>query len=268
MRITILGCGTIGCKLARAADQMDEAKRIYLIDIVKEKAERLASQLNNAIVLESVEDELYHCDLVIEAARQDAAREILLKTASRGVDIMVTSVGALVGDDFREMIFEKAKSCDARIFIPSGALFGTDGLRAASNDELAQVSLEFTAGKGSLAHVEYLESNGVDVNKIDKPTEMFRGTARDAVKLFPRNVNIAATVAILGVGFDKTEVSIVFDPAADTNTYVLTVEGRCGEAVSKTSSVDAPESPSTSNLSSLSAIAALKRIVRNEWAGI
>ena len=268
MRITIVGCGTIGCKLARAADKMDEVKRIYLIDIVKEKAERLASQLNKAIVVESVEDELYHCDLVIEAARQDAAREILLKTASRGVDIMVTSVGALVGDDFREMIFEKAKSCDARIFIPSGALFGTDGLRAASIDELAQVSLEFTAGKGSLAHVEYLESNGVDVNKIDKPTEMFRGTARDAVKLFPRNVNIAATVAILGVGFDKTEVSIVFDPAADTNTYVLTVEGRFGKAVSKTSNVYAPDSPSTSNLSSLSAIAALKRIVRNEWAGI
>ena len=125
MRITIVGCGTIGCKLARAADKMDEVKRIYLIDIVKEKAERLASQLNKAIVVESVEDELYHCDLVIEAARQDAAREILLKTASRGVDIMVTSVGALVGDDFREMIFEKAKSCDARIFIPSGALFDT-----------------------------------------------------------------------------------------------------------------------------------------------
>ena len=97
---------------------------------------------------------------------------------------------------------------------------------------------------------------------------MFRGTARDAVKLFPRNVNIAATVAILGVGFDKTEVSIVFDPAADTNTYVLTVEGRFGKAVSKTSNVYAPDSPSTSNLSSLSAIAALKRIVRNEWAGI
>ena len=75
MRITIVGCGTIGCKLARAADKMDEVKRIYLIDIVKEKAERLASQLNKAIVVESVEDELYHCDLVIEAARQDAARD-------------------------------------------------------------------------------------------------------------------------------------------------------------------------------------------------
>ncbi len=268
MRITIVGCGTIGSKLAKAADKMDEVKRIYLIDIVKTKAEELASQLKKAIVVESVEDELYHCDLVIEAARQDAAKEILLKTASRGVDIMVTSVGALVGDDFREMVFEKARSCDAHIFIPSGALFGTDGLRAASNDELAQVSLEFTAGKSSLAHVEYLEKKGIDINAIDSPTEMFRGTARDAVKLFPRNVNIAATVAILGVGFDKTEVVIIFDPAAETNNYVLTVEGRFGKAVSKTSNVYAPDSPSTSNLSSLSAIAALKRIVRNEWAGI
>ncbi|MBQ6547696.1 MAG: NAD(P)-binding domain-containing protein, partial [Candidatus Methanomethylophilaceae archaeon] len=163
MRITIVGCGVIGSKLAKAADEMDEVKRIYLIDLKKEKANKLAEGLNKAIVVDSVEDELYHCDLVIEAASQTAAKDILTKTVGRGVDIMLMSVGALVNDDFREMVYDKAKNCDARIFIPSGALFGTDGLRAASQDDLSTVELVSTSGPKSLANIEYCEKLGIKV---------------------------------------------------------------------------------------------------------
>ena len=141
MRITIVGCGSIGTKLAEAADAMDEVKRIYLIDVVRPLAEELANKLNKAIVVDSVEDELYHCDLVIEAASQAAASDVVYKTVSRGVDIMLMSVGALVDDEFREMVFEKARQTDAKVFIPSGALSGTDGLRSASLDELDEVEL-------------------------------------------------------------------------------------------------------------------------------
>ena len=268
MRITIVGCGVIGSKLAKAADEMEEVKRIYLIDLKKEKAEKLASSLNKAIVVDSVEDELYHCDLVIEAASQVAAKDILSKTVGRGVDIMVMSVGALVDDDFREMVYDKAKNCDARIFIPSGALFGTDGLRAASQDELSTVELVSTSGPKSLANIDYFDKQGINVNDIKERKVMYSGTAREAVKLFPQNINIAATIAILGVGFDRTTVTIVLDPDAKTNDHELIVKGKFGTSNSHTYNVPSPENPSTSYLASLSAITALKRIIRNEWAGI
>lgn len=268
MRITIVGCGAIGSMLARAADEMDEVKRIYLIDTDEGKADQLAGRLNKAIVVNSVEDELYHCDLVIEAASQSAATDICKSTVGRGVDIMLMSVGALVDDEFREMVFEKAKNCDARIFIPSGALFGTDGLRAASQDELSTVELVMTTGSKSLAHVGYFEKQGIDIGRIRERKVMYSGTAREAVKLFPQNVNIAATIALLGVGFDKTTVTIVLDPDASTNSYELIVKGRFGSANCQTSNVASPDNPSTSYLSSLSAITALKRIIRNEWVGI
>ena len=268
MRITIVGCGVIGSKLAKAADEMDEVKRIYLIDLKKEKAEKLAESLNKAIIVNSVEDELYHCDLVIEAASQDAAKDILTKTVGRGVDIMLMSVGALVDDDFRAMVYDKAKSCDARIFIPSGALFGTDGLRAASQDELSTVELVSTTGTKSLAHIDYFDKQGINVNDIKERKVMYSGTAREAVKLFPQNVNIAATLAILGAGFDRTTVTIVLDPDTKTNSHELIVKGSFGVSTCKTENVSSPENPSTSYLASLSAIAALKRIIRNEWAGI
>lgn len=268
MRITIVGCGAIGSKLAKAADEMEEVKRIYLIDSKVEIATKIAENLQKAIVVNSVEEELYHCDLVIEAASQTAAKDIINKTIGRGVDIMIMSVGALVDDDFRKMVYNKAKNCDSRIFIPSGALFGTDGLRAASQDELSAVELISTSGSKSLAHVDYFKDHNIDINQIKERKVVYSGTAREAVKLFPQNVNIAATIAILGVGFDKTIVTIVFDPNVDTNSHELIVKGAFGSSYSRTSNVPALSTPSTSYLSSLSAIATLKRIIRNEWAGI
>ena len=136
MRITIVGCGAIGSKLAKAADDMEEVKRIYLVDIRRDLADKVAAGLKKAIVVDSIEDELYHCDLVIEASSQEAAREVAPRVVSRGVDMMIMSVGSLVDDDYREALFQKAREHESKIFIPTGALCGVDGLRSASGDEI------------------------------------------------------------------------------------------------------------------------------------
>ena len=268
MRITIVGCGSIGSKLAMAADEMADVKRIYLTDMELSLAENLAAKLKKAIVVEDVEEELYHCDLVIEAASQDAARQILPTVVSRGVDIMIMSVGALVDDGFREMVQTKAKECEARIYIPSGAVCGTDGLRSSAIGDLKEVELITTKGPKSLSGVQTLIEHGVDVNAIAEPTVIFSGTARDAVKQFPKNINVAATVSRLGVGFDRTKVSIVVDPNSKSNSHELRIKGEFGEMTCHTYNVPSPDNPKTSYLASMSAISALKRIVRNEWIGI
>ena len=268
MRITIVGCGSIGSKLAKAADGMSEVKRIYLMDIHKEVAERIAAGLKKAIVINSVEEELYHTDLVIEAASHAAAKEILPKVVSRGVDIMIMSVGSLVDDDFRNMVFEKAKISEAKVYIPTGALCGTDGLRSASVDEMDEVELITMKGPKSLLDVEYIEKKGIDVEKITERTVIYSGFAREAVKLFPRNVNVAATVSLLGIGFDKTKVTVVVDPDIKSNSHELRIKGKFGEMNCHTYNYPEPDNPKTSHLATLSAISALKRIVRNEWFGI
>lgn len=268
MRITIVGCGSIGSKLARAADEMAEVKRIYLMDEDSPRAENLASELNKAIVIRDVEDELYHSDLVIEAASQKAATAIVPKVVARGVDIMIMSVGALVDDAFREMISEKAIQSESKIFIPSGAVCGTDGLRSSAVGKLDEVELITTKGPKSLEGVDWIIDHGIDVDKITERTEVFSGTARDAVRLFPKNINVAATVALLGVGFDKTKVTIVLDPQSHSNSHELRVRGEFGEMTCHTYNVPSPDNPKTSYLAAMSAISALKRIVRNEWIGI
>ena len=268
MRITIIGCGSIGSKLAKAADEMAEVKRIYLMDVRKDVAEQVAVGLNKAIVISSVEEELYHTDLVIEAAAQSAAKELLPKVVSRGVDVMIMSVGSLVDDDFRTMVFEKAKVSEARVFIPTGALCGTDGLRSASVDELDEVELITMKGPKSLADVQYMIDKGIDVDKITETTTIYSGYAREAVKIFPKNVNVAATVSLLGIGFDKTKVTVVLDPNIKSNSHELRIKGKFGEMTCHTYNYPEPDNPKTSHLATLSAISALKRIVRNEWFGI
>lgn len=268
MRITIVGCGSIGQKLAAAADEMAEVKRIYIMDIIKEKAEQTASGLKKAIVVDDVEEELYHCDLVIESASQDAVRTIMPKVVARGVDIMITSVGALVDDEFRNAVYQKAKECEARIYIPSGAACGTDGLRSSAVGRLDEVELITTKAPISLKGAPFLDLDHLDLDSIKEPTEIFNGPARDAVKLFPRNVNIAATVSLLGIGFDKTRVRVIVDPATHTNSHELRLKGEFGEMVCHTYNVPDPETPQTSHLAAMSTISALKRIVRNEWFGL
>ncbi|MDR2866552.1 MAG: aspartate dehydrogenase [Methanomassiliicoccaceae archaeon] len=268
MRLAIVGCGSIGSELAEAADGMTEVKRIYLLDQRGLAAEALASKLKKAEAVRSIEGELYHCDLVIEAASQNAAREIIPKVVGRGVDIMIMSVGALVDDDYRNNVYATARNTGARILVPSGALCGTDALSSASVGNIDLVRLITTKNPESIEDVPYLKKKGIDLSGIKGPTVIYEGTAREAVKLFPKNVNVAATVSIMGVGFDRTQVTVIADPAAQANSHELIVKGDFGEIVSKSSNVPSVYNPSTSHLAALSAISALKRIIRNDWVGI
>jgi aspartate dehydrogenase len=247
---------------------MMEVKRIYLVDSDKARAEALAQVVKKAEVVEDVEEELYHCDLVIECATQAAAKQVIPKVVARGVDIMIMSVGALVDDDFRQMVTDKAKQCDAKVYIPSGAICGTDGLRASTVGEIQQVELITTKPPVSFEGVKYVEDRGIDLSKIKEKTVLYTGTAREAVQLFPRNVNVAAIVSIMGIGFDKTMVTIAVDPNIKINSHELRIKGEFGELTTHTYNVPSPINPKTSNLSVFSAIAALQRIVKNQWVGI
>jgi len=268
MRITIVGCGSKGSKLAEAADKMMEVKRIYLVDSDRARAEELAATLNKAEVVDDVEENLYHCDLVIECATQTAAHEVIPKVVARGVDIMVTSVGTLVDDDYRNMVTEKARQCDAKVYLPSGAISGTDGLRASTVGEVESVELITTMPPLTYGEIKYLQDKGVDVSTIKERTVLFNGTAREAVQLFPRNVNAAGIVSIMGIGFDRTMVTIVADPTHKVNSHELRIKGEFGEMVTKTDNVPSAINPRTSNLLIFSAIAALQRVVKNQWVGI
>lgn len=268
MRILIIGCGSIGTNLAFTADSLPEVSKIYVFDSKPQMAEKLAEKTEKGMAVESVEEELYHSDLVIEAASQEAAKVYLPMVVERGVNIMVMSVGALVEDDFRSAILEKAAETEARIYIPSGAVCGVDGLRSAIEAGVNHVELISTKGPKSIEGVQYVLDKGIVVDDLTERTEVYYGPAREAVKLFPKNINVAATVSLFGIGFDETKVRVIVDPKAIHNSHELIYSGDFGQAVCHTYNIPSPDNPRTSHLSALSASHALRSLVKNVWIAL
>ncbi|MBC7081309.1 MAG: aspartate dehydrogenase [Thermoplasmatales archaeon] len=255
MKLGIIGCGAIGTDVARAADEIEEIEEIYLYDIIEEKAKNLAEELRKA-KFEKVEKFLDKVDFVFEAASQKAVYEYAEKIVSKGKDLVIMTIGALFDDEFRERLIRKAKEGKAKIYLPSGAVAGLDAIKAASIGGLDEVTLVTTKAP---------EAFGMH---FDRRTVIYEGNAREAVKHFPKNINVAACLSLAGIGFDNTKVKIVADPVIKYNSHKILAHGKFGRLRAEVENLPNPKNPSTSYLASLSAIAVLKKIVNPLQIGI
>lgn len=272
MRILIIGCGSIGSVLAKAVHDMPEVDRIYVTDQSKDYALHLIESLEKARYVDNVNDNIVkilgEVDLAVEAASQDAARKFIPFVLENGADVMVMSVGVFADDAFREKCFTLAKKHRSRLYVPSGAICGTDGLHSASAAKIQEVHLITRKGPRGLRGAPGLKMKGIDIDSLTEPTVVFEGNARDASNQYPKNLNVAATISLLGVGFDNTHVTIICDPTTERNAHTLVVKGDFGELRCETQNVPSPMTPSTSYLAALSAVAAIKRILGNVWIGV
>ncbi len=272
MKILIIGCGAIGTTIAKAVDEMPEFEKVYITDQSKSCAAHLVEGLvqveyvpNDDESLEAITDDL---DLAVEAASQKAALRYVPFFLELGVDIMVMSVGSFARDDFREKCFRLARERGARLYVPSGAICGTDGLHSAAEGEIEEVQLISRKGRKGLCDVSKLRERGIVMDNLEEAHVIFEGSAREAAMEFPKNMNVSATLGLLGVGFDKTKVKIICDPEVESNQHKVIVKGSFGEFCAETKNIPSPKTPSTSYLAALSAVAAIKRIAGNVWIGI
>lgn len=262
MRLLIIGCGNIGSGVAREAEGMSEVSSVSVLDGNLEKVDSLCQSLSKAGPASALSEAIQECDLVCEAASPEAAREVLPLAMAAGKDCLLMSMGALVDDAFREEMLEASRKSGARIIIPSGAICGLDGLRAASVAEIDEVELITTKSAAGFAGSPLLEGVMADAETLTSPRILFQGSAREAVVALPRNVNVAAAVSLSGVGFDRTKVTVVLDPAARRNRHELRVRGSFGEIRCEASNEPSPENPASSYLAALSAISALRLATR------
>lgn len=268
MNVLIIGCGAIGVTVAKAVENVEAVKKVYITDKSKQCALKLAETFSKVQPVENLETTLPEVELVIEAASQEAVREYAPLVLSHGKNMLIMSVGALVDDELRQRLQKLASEHGAKIFLPSGAVCGIDGLNASANARIDEVMLITSKPPGTFKNVAHLAAQGINLDTLTGPTILFEGTAKDAVKLFPQNVNVAATIALAGIGFDKTKVRIIADPALTRNTHRLVVRGEFGEFECDIRNVPSPRNPRTSYLAALSAIAAVKKLTGNVWVGV
>ena len=248
MNLGIIGCGAIGTDIARVADTLDEIQNIYLFDIDITKANDLKRVLKKAVV-KTFNEFIKKVDVVFEAASQKAVEDYAEEILQNGVDLIIMSIGSLFNDKFLLKLEDIARKKECKIYLPSGAVCGIDGVLSASIDTIDEVTLVTTKPPKSLG------------KHYDKRTVIFEGNAREAVKKFPQNINVAASLSLAGVGFDRTNVKIVADPVATRINHKILAHGKFGRLRAEVENMPNPSNPKSSYMASLSAIATLKRII-------
>ncbi len=260
-RIGLLGCGAIGTQIAIAIDSGKiPATLTHVYDDSKEASEILVEKLKNKP--EIVENphllSSHPVNIVVEAASQDAVRDVGLSVLQNKRDFMIMSVGALLDESIYEILSDACRDFKKTIFLPSGAIAGLDGIKSIK-DELESVSITTTKHPRSLKGAKFFENSEINLDSINSSTMIFEGSAKEAVSLFPANINVAALLSLSGIGSEKTGVKIVADPNTDKNTHHIEALGKFGKMTFTIENFPDPENPKTSRLAILSAIETLKK---------
>lgn len=263
LKIGIVGCGAIGSSLAKtiSKDFSKGAKLRALYDIDKNKSMQLSKLVsgNKALVTESLDSLIDRSELVIEASSAKHSWGIARKAILRKRDIMVMSVGGLLGHSGQ--LFRLARKFNARVYIPSGAVCGIDALKAACCGKIKKVTLTTRKPLKSFSNVPYVIKKKIRLDKITKETIIFEGNASAAIKAFPQNINVAATLSMAGTGAKRTYVRIIASPGLSRNIHEIEIDSVSGKIFSRSENVIHPDNPKTSFLAVLSGIAALKQIL-------
>lgn len=264
MKIGIIGYGTIGRMLARAIEEgvTGNASLVAVMDIFEESpfSDREDAPLytNDIDVFLSA-----GMDLVIEAASQPVLQKYGPLILQSGKHLMAMSLGAFADADFFEEMSRLALQHGCRVFLPSGAIGGLDALSAAALDEIDEVTLTTTKPPSGLRGADSSLSPEIDLDAITEPTCIYEGPAIEAVKRFPKNVNVAAALSLAGIGFEKTRVRVIADPVGERNVHRIEAKGRFGEFSLEFRLYPSPTNPKTSYLAPLSAIRTLKNITQS-----
>ena len=226
-RVAIVGYGAIGRIVVSELARSDEVS-IVAVAVKPGTEARVRQELPSGLDVVSSPGDLAQTgpDIVAECAGHGAVRSYGRPLLAQGIDFLVISTGVLADDAERRGLNEAARRGRAKLILPAGAIAGIDGLTALRQGGLDRV--RYTSTKPPHAWQGTPAESLVDLALLRKRTVLFRGSARKAALLYPRNANIAATVALAGKGFDETEVHLVADPDRTDNAGLLEASGPAG----------------------------------------
>lgn len=257
-RVGLIGCGTIGFLTAKAVDEgRVNAKLVYVYDSQKEVALRLVEKLRDKPkILDGVEEMLKdkRLEVIVEAASNEAVIKYLKPIIDAGKEVLVMSIGGLLFPETRGIYEENA----ARIHVPAGAIAGLDAVQAISLVGVDEVVLTTRKPPEALAYSNYFKEHGINLEKIREPTLVYEGPVEDALKHFPRSVNVAAALAL----YSKSGVlvRIIADPTRREIMHEIDVESKVSNLKILVENMPHPENPRTSYLAALSCIQKLREV--------
>ena len=220
-----------------------------------DKARRNMAGFNHLPEIVALDQLGEHADIVIECAPKSVFTDIANSAINSGKTFMPLSVGALL--DHPELL-QSADKTGAGIFVPTGALLGLDAVKAVAEGDVTSISLVTRKPPDGLRGAPYLVDNQISVDNLQAAKQVFNGSARQAAKAFPANVNVAAALALAGIGPERTTVEVWADPAVNRNIHTINVDADASSFTMSIQNVPS-ETPATGKITALSVIAALRR---------
>lgn len=255
--LALIGLGEIGKGVAEHAARLFTPR--LAAALVRSSDPRLDSK-GSIFLTDSIDVLLEQKpDVVIEAAGHDAVRLHAHQIVGAGCDLMIVSTGPLAEDEFCSSLLEVAETSGSKIIVPAGAIGGLDALGALARGGLESVA--YTSIKPPKAWRGTPAANRFDLETLTEQVEIFRGSAREAALLFPQNANVAATVALGGAGFDKTEVVLIADPHRSDNIGRIEARGPQGQLFLELTGPAMEGNPKSSQITALS----LVHMLENRW---
>jgi aspartate dehydrogenase len=237
-RVGLIGCGAIGTVLAEAIERkLVVCDELVIFDVDATKTEKLKDSLKFPVKIMSNVDELLASkpSIVVEAASQQAVREYYNKILASNIDFIIMSTGALLD----------LNTNTPKLHFPSGAIGGLDAISPAALAGINEVTLTTRKPPKALGKTNSQEET------------VYEGFAEEAARQFPREMNVAATLA-LTVKPAKVKVQVISDPTVLRNTHQIHVKWRYGEMTMQFANDPHPDNPHTSALAAWSAINLLK----------
>ena len=255
-RVAVAGLGAIGASVVRELDRGIEGLVLTAVsaqNIAKHRA--WLDELTSAPEVLPIEQLAEIADIVVECAPSKLVRSIVAPVVARGKTAIVLSVGALLEN---EDLIDLAKDNGGQIVVPTGALIGLDAVTAAAEGTIHAVRLVTRKPLQGLVGAPHLVENKIEIEGLIEPLRIFEGTAREAAKGFPANLNVGVALSLAGIGPDRTRVEIWADPTVTRNTHRIEVDSDSARFSMSIENIPS-ENPKTGRITALSVIACLRK---------
>lgn len=265
LRVAIAGFGSIGQLVGRCLDS--GLPGLQLVAISAARLDRARDRLKDfcrtvpAVPLAGIADD---ADVVVDCTPPEIFLDAMSPAIERRRTIVTVSAAALLE---HEEVIARARVAGSRVILVSGSVLGLDALRAASIGTIHSVRMITRKPPLSLARSPWLARQGIDAARITTPTKIFDGSARDAARNFPDKFNLAATVALAGIGPDRTQIEIWLDPGVERNVHRIAVDADSTRFEMEIQNVPNPGHEGTGPLVAYSIIAALKDLTASFRVG-
>ncbi len=256
-RVAVVGLGPIGTKVVEALDKGIDGLMLTAVSVQDPaKHQAFLSGLDKPPAVLPIDGLHEVADIVIECAPAKLVRSIVAPFVSRGKTAIVLSVGALLQN---EDLIALAKQHGGQIGVPTGALIGLDAMTAAAEGNINTVRMVTRKPPNGLLGAPYLVENNINIEGLTEPLRVFEGTAREAAKGFPANLNVAVALSLAGFGPDKTRLEIWADPTVTRNIHRVEVDSDSARFSMSIENLPS-ENPKTGRITALSVVAYLRKL--------